>query len=79
MKSLMKTTGLGVFCALWALTAPAADQSANEVFERARAPVAAEAVVEEGLVEIGGIRQWISVRGRHAFDDLLDGHVGVVG
>ena len=46
-------------------------QTPNEVFGGARAIVTADGISEQGLVPIGGIPQWISVRGRHKSNPLL--------
>ena len=49
----------------------ASAQSPNVTFEQARALVAKNAVADTRLVSIGGIDQWISVRGRHRDNPIL--------
>ena len=46
-------------------------QSPNVTFEKARTLVAKDAVADTRLVSIGGIDQWISVRGRHRDNPIL--------
>jgi proline iminopeptidase len=59
--ALLSTTMASLVCA----------QTPNEVFRGARTPVTADAIAEQGLVSIGGIPQWVSVRGRHRSQPLL--------
>lgn len=57
---------------LLALTATLANaQTPNDVFHHVRTPATRDAIDERGLIPIGGIPQWISVRGRHASQPLL--------
>jgi pimeloyl-ACP methyl ester carboxylesterase len=60
-----------LFAAFVALSSLAYGQSPNEIFRNARAATTADAVEEQGLVQIGGIPQWVSVRGRHESAPLL--------
>ena len=46
-------------------------QTPNDIFRGARIAVTKDAVSDQGLVPIGGIPQWISVRGRHQSAPLL--------
>lgn len=66
---------------LTALVAPAAAigfapsiataQTPNATFEEARKLVTPDAINDTGLVKIGGIDQWVSVRGRHRDNPIL--------
>jgi len=57
---------------LAALTAASANaQSPNDVFRNTRTLATTDAIDEHGLVTIGGIPQWVSVRGRHRSQPLL--------
>ncbi|WP_165356369.1 alpha/beta hydrolase [Sphingosinicella sp. BN140058] len=49
----------------------ASAQTPNEIFAKARKLRTADAVDDTGLVPIGGIDQWISVRGRHRDNPIL--------
>jgi proline iminopeptidase len=51
--------------------AMAAAQTPNEIFADARKLVTKDAVQDVGLVPIGGINQWMSVRGRHRDNPIL--------
>jgi hypothetical protein len=53
------------------LTSVANAQTPNDIFRGARIAVTKDAVSDQGLVPIGGIPQWISVRGRHQSAPLL--------
>jgi proline iminopeptidase len=46
-------------------------QAPNEVFGNARKIVTTDGISDQGLVPIGGIPQWVSVRGRHQSNPLL--------
>jgi proline iminopeptidase len=46
-------------------------QSPNEMFKSARAIVTTDGIADQGFVHIGGIPQWISVRGRHRSNPIL--------
>lgn len=54
-----------------AISTTAAAQTPNETFGNVRKLVTSDAIQTEGLVEIGGIKQWISVRGRHKANPIL--------
>lgn len=64
---------LVLIAALASLAAPtpALAETPNEAFRQARTLVSPDAIDEQGLVTIGGIPQWISVRGRHRSAPLL--------
>jgi proline iminopeptidase len=64
-----KCTLIGVLAALAASLVSA--QTPNEVFRNARTIVTTDGISEQGLVPIGGIPQWVSVRGRHHSSPLL--------
>ncbi len=71
-----RTRHQGVFKLLVGIVVAAAAtqvgaQTPNEVFGSARTIVTADGISEQGLVPIGGIPQWISVRGRHKSNPLL--------
>jgi pimeloyl-ACP methyl ester carboxylesterase len=61
---------LFVIFAVLATTAVHA-QTPNEVFRGTRAIVTTDGINEQGLVPIGGIPQWVSVRGRHKSNPVL--------
>jgi proline iminopeptidase len=65
-----RLTALMTLLAALAATAATA-QTPNETFWAARALTASDAVDEQGLVTIGGIPQWVSVRGRHRSQPLM--------
>jgi proline iminopeptidase len=50
---------------------PAHAQDARKIVTNARALTAKDAIDERRLVTIGGIKQWISVRGRHRSNPIL--------
>lgn len=49
----------------------AAAQDGRQVMDEVRAPSSKEAIYETKLVTIGGIKQWVSVRGRHRSNPIL--------
>ncbi|MDT9598379.1 alpha/beta fold hydrolase [Sphingosinicella rhizophila] len=49
----------------------ASAQEARQVMERVGTLTAKDAIDEKGLVTIGGIEQWVSVRGRHRSNPIL--------
>ena len=65
----MKTTLIGILATLAASLVSA--QTPNEVFRSMQTIVTPDGINEQGLVPIGGIPQWISVRGRHQSNPLL--------
>jgi len=65
----MKKTLLAILATLAASLVNA--QTPNDVLRNARTLVTPDRVNEQGLVPIGGIPQWISVRGRHQSNPLL--------
>ena len=66
----MKLSILGLLsCLLLTQVAPvhaAEPPSANEIFRSAGKIVTPDGINEQRLVTIGGIQQWISIRGRHS-------------
>jgi proline iminopeptidase len=61
-----------LFIAIFALAADLANaQTPSEVFNSARRIVTNDGVSDQGLVQIAGIPQWVSVRGRHKANPLL--------
>jgi pimeloyl-ACP methyl ester carboxylesterase len=60
---------LGIFATL--LAAVAAAQTPNDIFRSARTIVTTDGINEQSLVPIGGIPQWVSVRGRHKSNPVL--------
>jgi proline iminopeptidase len=46
-------------------------QTPHQVFGSARTLVTRDGISEQGLIPIGGIPQWVSVRGRHASNPVL--------
>ncbi|HUQ09046.1 MAG TPA: alpha/beta hydrolase [Steroidobacteraceae bacterium] len=65
----MKRALIGLFTLMTLAAAHA--QTPNEVFRSSRKLVTTDAVDEQGLVTVGGIPQWVSVRGRHRSNPLL--------
>ena len=55
----------------WAVVPAAHAETSNEVFRKARTLVTTDRVDEQGLITIGGIPQWVSVRGRHRANPIL--------
>jgi len=53
------------------LAGVAVAQTPNDVFRSARTIVTGDGINEQGLVPIGGIPQWVSVRGRHESNPVL--------
>lgn len=68
----MKPT-MNLLIAILVALAPdfASAQAPSEVFGSARKIVTTDGISEQGLVPIGGIPQWVSVRGRHKANPLL--------
>ena len=60
---------VGMLAAVMAGNAGA--QTPNEIFRGTRAIVTTDGINEQGLVPIGGIPQWVSVRGRHKSNPVL--------
>ena len=58
-----------VLASLATTTTPA--ETPNQAFRQARTLVSPDAIDEQGLVPIGGIQQWVSVRGRHRSAPLM--------
>lgn len=62
---------LMIVLASFATTTATLAETPNEAFREARALVSPDAIDEQGFVSIGGIQQWISVRGRHRSAPVL--------
>jgi proline iminopeptidase len=62
---------VAVLLALAASLAPASAQDPRSILADAQSLSSADAVDETGFVNIGGIKQWISVRGRHRSNPIL--------
>ena len=69
MAEVVRLAVIAIFTGLVASVALA--QTPNETFEKARVFKTRDTIDEQGLVTIGGIPQWVSVRGRHASAPLL--------
>jgi pimeloyl-ACP methyl ester carboxylesterase len=46
-------------------------QTPNEIFQQVRHINTADSIDQQGLIDIGGIKQWVSVRGRHKQNPIL--------
>jgi proline iminopeptidase len=46
-------------------------ETPNEIFQQVRHINTSDAIDQQGLIEIGGIKQWVSVRGRHKDNPIL--------
>jgi proline iminopeptidase len=52
-------------------TSHANAETPNEIFQQVRHINTTDAIDQQGLIEIGGIKQWVSVRGRHKQNPIL--------
>lgn len=69
---IRRTLGLcSCLVASLAIAGAASAQTPNDIFRNVAKPVTADAVDYQGMVTIGGIPQWISVRGRHRSNPVL--------
>jgi len=66
-----KWAALAAAIALVSFGSPAFATSPNEIMKNARHLVTKDAVDEQGLISIGGIPQWVSVRARHRGAPIL--------
>jgi pimeloyl-ACP methyl ester carboxylesterase len=68
----MKPITTSIFVFLATLAAPLATaQTPNEVFANTRKIVTTDGITDQGLVQIAGIPQWVSVRGRHRSNPVM--------